>query len=143
MTALPDTTRLLLAVARALHTTGYRRTQPALPGQPADRCWKAGSGRTIEFQPAPADLPEQIKLIVRHGTNELTWSGITDPRDAVTVLAMLGIVGTCRQCDLPVEADAVECEACAVTTDLIAYDAAVDYADNSADYGRHSAHEAA
>lgn len=139
MSTLPNTTRLLLATGRALHAVGYRRTQPALPGQPSDRCWKASTDRYIEFQPAPAELAEQVKLIVRHGHNELVWAGITDLRDAVTVLVMLGIVGTCRQCDAPIEPTAVECRACAVTTDLIAYDAAVD----AADYGQHAAHEAA
>jgi hypothetical protein len=139
MSALPDTTRLLLAVARALHATGYRRALPAKPGDVGERYWKLDTGHYLVFEAAPGVLDDQPRLTIRHGGQQIVWDGVNDASDAVTLLARLGAVGTCRQCDLPIEPDAVECQACAVTTDLIAYDAAVDHAD----YGRHSAHEAA
>lgn len=139
MSALPDTTRLLLAVARALHATGYERTTHIANHTALEHHHQHDTHHHVTFEYPPETLPGQTKLTVRHGGQQITFDGINNVRDAVTVLAMLGVVGTCRQCDLPIEPDAVECQACAVTTDLIAYDAAVDHAD----YGRHSAHEAA
>jgi hypothetical protein len=143
MSALPDTTRLLLATARALHAAGYRRPYPASTSLAGGRIRSAlaqlDTTHHLEFEPAPRSIPGQARLIIRHGAQQIVWDGVCDASDAVTLLARLGVIGTCRQCDLPIEPDAVECEACSVTTDLIAYDAAVDHAD----YGRHSAHEAA
>jgi hypothetical protein len=143
MSTLPDTTRLLLAVARALHTAGYRRPQPAPKTSTGGRLRTAeaqlDTTHHLEFEPAPRSIPGQARLTIRHGAQQIVWDGVNDTSDAVTLLARLGVIGTCRQCDLPVEADAVECRDCSVTTDLIAYDAAVD----AADRGRHAAHEAA
>lgn len=139
MSALPDTTRLLLATARALHPAGYRRPYAVNPGDPSEHYWKLDSAHYIVFESLPGVLKDQPRLTVRHGAQQIVWDGANDPRDAITLLVTLGVLGTCRQCDLPVEADAVECGSCAVTTDLIAYDRAVD----AADHGRHAAHEAA
>lgn len=135
MSALPDTTRLLLAVARTLHAAGYRRALPAKPGDVGERYWKLDTGHYLVFEAAPGVLKDQPRLTIRHGGQQIVWDGVNDASDAVTLLARLGAVGTCRTCDLPVPAGEVGCDTHARTTlNLPAF---------AVPAGRHSAHEAA